>query len=80
MVRRTEPSLARAEWYVDQPDETSELAVALARLPSRRRAVVALRFYEQLDLADIADTLGISVGTVKSTLNRALAQLRGTLG
>jgi RNA polymerase sigma-70 factor (sigma-E family) len=80
VVRRSEPSVARAESYLDTPHESDELAAALAQLPRRRRAVVALRFYEQLDLADIAATLGVSVGTVKSTLNRALAQLRGILG
>jgi RNA polymerase sigma-70 factor (sigma-E family) len=80
VVRRTDADVARAESYLDQPAETDELGAALARLPRRRRAVVVLRFYQQLELADIADTLGVSVGTVKSTLNRALAQLRGTLG
>ncbi len=80
VVRRTDRDVARAETYLDRPAETDELAAALAQLPRRRRAVVVLRFYQQLDLADIADTLGVSVGTVKSTLNRALAQLRGTLG
>jgi RNA polymerase sigma-70 factor (sigma-E family) len=80
VVRRTDGDVARAESYLDRPAETDELAVALAQLPRRRRAVVVLRFYQQLELADIADTLGVSVGTVKSTLNRALAQLRGTLG
>lgn len=80
VVRRAEPTVARAESYLDAPREADELAAALAQLPRRRRAVVALRFFEQLELADIADTLGISVGTVKSTLNRALAQLRGILG
>ena len=80
VVRRTDADVARAESYLDRPAETDELADALAQLPRRRRAVVVLRFHQQLELADIADTLGVSVGTVKSTLNRALAQLRGTLG
>jgi len=52
-----------------------------ARAPARsRRAVVVLRFYEDLGEAEIAAALGVSVGTVKSTLARALGQLRGTLG
>lgn len=46
------------------------------RLPARQRAVVVLRFELQLSDADIASTLGIPVGTVKSTLHRALARLR----
>ena len=53
---------------------------AVIRLPARRRAVVALRFYDDLPEAEIADILGVSVGTVKSQLSRALEQLRADLG
>ncbi|MDO8361618.1 MAG: SigE family RNA polymerase sigma factor [Actinomycetota bacterium] len=53
---------------------------AIATLPPRRRAVVVLRFYEDLAEAQIAEVLGISDGTVKSTLSRALEQLRVELG
>jgi len=45
-------------------------------LPPRARAVVVLRYYEQLSEAETAQTLGISVGTVKSQSNRALRMLR----
>jgi RNA polymerase sigma-70 factor (sigma-E family) len=45
-------------------------------LPRKARAVVVLRYYEQLTEAETADVLGISVGTVKSQCSRALAQLR----
>jgi RNA polymerase sigma-70 factor (sigma-E family) len=49
---------------------------AVRRLPNRQRAVVVLRYELQLSEDDIATTLGIPAGTVKSTLHRALARLR----
>ncbi|WP_341923715.1 SigE family RNA polymerase sigma factor [Nocardioides psychrotolerans] len=45
-------------------------------LPPKARAVVVLRYYEQLTEAETADLLGISVGTVKSQCSRAIATLR----
>ena len=52
---------------------------AVHSLPARRRSVVVLRFYDDMSEAAIATVLGISVGTVKSTLSRALEQLRAEL-
>ena len=49
---------------------------ALGRLPARQRAVVVLRFYEDLTETDTAELLGCSVGTVKSQCSKALAKLR----
>jgi RNA polymerase sigma-70 factor (sigma-E family) len=48
----------------------------LDRLPARQRAAVVLRYYEDLTETEIAETLGVSVGTVKSTISRAIAKLR----
>jgi RNA polymerase sigma-70 factor (sigma-E family) len=45
-------------------------------LPPRQRAVVVLRFYEDLSEREIADALGCSAGTVKSTAHDAMAALR----
>jgi RNA polymerase sigma-70 factor (sigma-E family) len=55
-----------------------ELLTALQQLPPRQRAVVVLRYYEDLTEAQTAEALGCSVGTVKSQAARALTRLRTT--
>lgn len=62
-----------AEHDLGQRDEVWEL---VQTLPPKQRAVVVLRFYEDLTEADTADALGCSVGNVKSQTSRALATLR----
>lgn len=52
------------------------LIQALATLPPRQRAVLVLRYWEQLSEAESARVLGCSLGTVKSTASRGLARLR----
>lgn len=59
-----------------QIDDRDRLWQALGRLPRRQRAVLVLRYFEDLSTAEIADVLGCSVGTVKSQGSRALAKLR----
>jgi len=59
------------------PDET--LWRLLATLPPRQRAVIVLRFYEDLTEVEVARVLDCSVGTVKSNGSRALARLRQAL-
>ena len=49
---------------------------AVLKLPDRQRAMVVLRYYEDLSEAKTADVLGVSVGTVKSAVSRALRKLR----
>lgn len=61
-------------------DQRHALRRALAELPPRQRAIVVLRFYEDLPEAEVASLLGCSVGTVKSTASRALVRLRGLVG
>lgn len=65
-------------------DGETELAVshvvdAIRRLPNRQRSMIVLRYDLQLTDAEIADTLEVPIGTVKSTIYRALATLRQEL-
>ena len=48
----------------------------LATLPTRMRTVLVLRYFEDMDDAAIAQTLGLAVSSVRSTASRALAVLR----
>ncbi len=56
--------------------ERDALWRAVCALPPRQRAVVVLRYYEDMSEAEIAEVLGCSRGTVKSTASSALAKLR----
>jgi RNA polymerase sigma-70 factor (sigma-E family) len=60
-------------------DEQDALWQLVRRLPTRQRAVLVLRFYEDLSEAETARTLGITPGTVKSHTSRALAAMRAQL-
>ena len=57
-------------------DVRLDLMDALAGLSARDRAVLALRYLEDLPVAEVAELLGVADGTVKSQTNRALARLR----
>jgi RNA polymerase sigma-70 factor (sigma-E family) len=60
----------------EQQAERDALLRAIAKLPPRQRAMVVLRYYEDMSEVQTAETLGVSVGTVKSTVSRALGKLR----
>ena len=60
-------------------DDRAALAQALGTLPRQWRAVLVLRFYDDLTEAATAEALGCPIGTVKSTTARALERLRGVL-
>ncbi|MFC7489620.1 MULTISPECIES: SigE family RNA polymerase sigma factor [unclassified Knoellia] len=68
-----------------QPDRSDSVALAdqlttaLAQLPVRERQCVVLRHHVDLSEREVADTLGISTGTVKSSTSRGLARLRSLL-
>lgn len=69
------PEVAGRNPY-DGVDDRDTVLRALATLPRRARAVLVLRYFEDMTEAQIAAALGCSVGTVKSSLSRALARLR----
>jgi RNA polymerase sigma-70 factor (sigma-E family) len=64
----------------DDPAERQALRDAMwravLRLPARQRAMVVLRYYEDLSEAQTAEVLGVAVGPVKSAVSRALGKLR----
>lgn len=65
--------------HVDGPEDRMVLWPHVRDLPPRQRAVIVLRYYEQLSEAEIADALGCSRGNVKSTAHHALLNLRTAL-
>ncbi|MFI7059631.1 SigE family RNA polymerase sigma factor [Kribbella sp. NPDC050124] len=80
--RGRKPETALIDHDVATPDGTEgfvvrdQLLSALQELPPRQRAVVVLRYYEDLTEAQTAEALGCSLGTVKSQASRALDRLR----
>jgi RNA polymerase sigma-70 factor (sigma-E family) len=74
----------RRERLVDEvperqlPDRARDdsLWEAIKQLPTKQRAIIVLRYYEDLSEAQIAATMGCSAGTVKSQASRAMAKLR----
>jgi RNA polymerase sigma-70 factor (sigma-E family) len=60
----------------DAAGDDEELWRAVGRLPARQRAVIVLRFYEDLPVGEVARLLGCQEGTVKSQTAKALAKLR----
>ena len=83
-------AISRAAPWRDTQDSAEQTAIlaedrrqvlaALAGLPSRRREVLVLRFYLDLPVAEVAATLGISQGSVKSATARGLDALARRLG
>jgi RNA polymerase sigma-70 factor (sigma-E family) len=79
--RGTEPEAVwSAESSVVLGEDRREVFLALRTLPHRQREALVLRYYLDLSEAEIAATMGIARGTVKSTTSRALAALAKKLG
>jgi RNA polymerase sigma-70 factor (sigma-E family) len=62
--------------HAGDSDLQDSLRRAIDRLPQRMRTAVVLRYYEDMTEAEVAERLGVSLGTVKSTVSRAVAKLR----
>ncbi|HSJ60196.1 MAG TPA: SigE family RNA polymerase sigma factor [Jiangellaceae bacterium] len=78
----TRPPPRPCQRTVSQPDTASAVAErdllwhALGKPPRRQRAVIVLRFYEDMSIDETAELLGCTAGTVKSQTSKALATLR----
>jgi DNA-directed RNA polymerase specialized sigma24 family protein len=74
------PALATLRWPAPPPvrEERDELTAALGRLAPRTRAVLVLRFGENLSAADTADLLGCATATVTDATDRGLEELDST--
>jgi RNA polymerase sigma-70 factor (sigma-E family) len=68
-----------AEAVVRSLSERSELIDALGYLTTQQRTVLVLRYFEDLSEAQVAELLGCSTGTVKSSASRGVARLRAVL-
>ena len=64
---------------IPEHDERSRMWQALRELPPRQRAVLVLRFYEDLGESEIAEAMRVSVGTVRSQMARGLRRMRAVL-
>ncbi|MFD9703348.1 SigE family RNA polymerase sigma factor [Lentzea sp. NPDC059081] len=66
--------------HEQQVVDADSVVRALAQLPEKMRAVLVLRFFDDLSEADTARALGCGVGTVKSQTSRGLARMRELMG
>ena len=76
--RRPEPAIADspgADEGIDSVAAAGAIRAALRKLPTRQREAVVLRFYGDLPLAEVASTMGVSEGSVKTHIHRGLAAL-----
>ena len=89
-IAQRRPKSRRLEVLTDAPPESRatpssgledrmEIWPHVTALPPRQRAVIVLRYYEQLSEREIAETLGCSTGNVKSTAHRALKALHAAM-
>jgi len=72
------PQRARPGAHDEQTVDRLTIRAALRALPPRQRAVIVLRYLEDMSEKDVAEALGCSPGTVASQASRGLARLRGS--
>ena len=66
--------------HADRSADRDALLRALAELTQRQRVAIVLRFYEDLKETEVAEAMGVPLGTVKSSVSRGLDRLRQLLG
>ncbi len=71
---------AGPEERYSQRQAVARLGRAQRSLPEGQKAVFRLRFFAQMELEEIAETLGVHIGTVKTQLHRAVHKIRQELG
>ena len=79
-LTRVADEAAGPEDRAAQRQAVTSLAKSEQRLPARQREIFRLRFYAEMDLEEIAESLEVHVGTVKTQLHRAVHKLRRELG
>ena len=84
LVARRHPGLVErdapaADERVGLSDDQLAVIAALHRLPRRQREVLVLRYWAELSQQEIAEAMGVSLGTVKSSTNRGLHRLESML-
>jgi RNA polymerase sigma-70 factor (sigma-E family) len=85
LLERREEQRQRIDWREGASphrdvEDREVLEPAVRRLPPTQRAVIVLRFYEDMSEEEVATLLGVPAGTVKSRCSRGLAQLRAFVG
>ncbi len=74
-----EPKHGDPSTVTDSADEAARLRHAVTQLPDEQRAILSLHYLDEMSVAQIAEVLGVPVGTVKSRMFHARNRLRQTL-
>ena len=75
-ISKEEELMINGAYLEDLKEEKIDLREAISCLDEKFKAVVILKYFHQLTLVEVADTLGMPLGTVKTYLNKALKALR----